>query len=177
MITLTFCRTCILGFIVSLSIGCANDFSHPIPAFESKCPSGGCYESPPIEAHYPLLVFISLSMPDAALLSFSSELEIYGGAFVIRGLPNNSFAEFFQKLNHLKTLGLNAPILIDPDSFNEHNITAVPTIVLKEEKISDHIVGNVPISYALETFANQGELPTLAKELKTKSRLSQRGYQ
>ena len=131
---------------------------------QSKCPSGGCYESGELEADYPLLVFMSFSMPEAALLSFAQELEPYGGAFVIRGLPDNSFASVFNKLNLLKDLGMDAPILIDPDGFEDYQITEGPTIVLKGGKTFDKITGNIPISYALETFAEKGEESLLARE-------------
>lgn len=132
---------------------------------ETKCPSGGCFEGAPTLEDYPLLVFISFSMPEASLLSFAKELETYGGAFVVRGLPNNSFAEFFNKLNHLKEMGMDASILIDPDSFEEYEVTEVPTIVLKGEQAFDKMIGNVPASYALETFSEKGEEQYLAKEL------------
>jgi len=130
----------------------------------TKCPSGGCYEGEEVEVDYPLLVFMSFSTPEATLLSFAKELEVYGGAFVIRGLPDNSFAVFFNKLTRLKDLGMNAPILIDPDSFEDYQITEVPTIVLKGEKAFDKIIGNIPISNALEIFAEKGEERILARE-------------
>jgi len=132
---------------------------------ETKCPSGGCFEGAPAEEDYPLLVFISFSMPEASLLSFAKELESCGGVFVVRGLPNNSFSEFFNKLNHLKEIGMDAPILIDPDSFEEYEVTEVPTIVLKGDEAFDKMTGNVPVSYALETFSEKGEEQYLAKEL------------
>lgn len=132
---------------------------------ETKCPSGGCFEGAPTLEDYPLLVFISFSMPEASLLAFAKELETYGGVFVVRGLPNNSFAEFFNKLNHLKEMGMDAPILIDPDSFEEYEVTEVPMIVLKGDEAFDKMIGNVPASYALETFSEKGEEQYLAKEL------------
>lgn len=145
---------------------------------ETKCPSGGCFEGAPVEVEYHLLVFISFSMPEASLLSFAKELETYGGAFVIRGLPSNSFAEFFNKLNHLKEIGMDAPILIDPDSFEEHEVMEVPTIILKGEKTFNKIAGNIPISYALETFAEKGEEKHLSKELQgIPENISKRGIQ
>ncbi|MGE0198147.1 MAG: type-F conjugative transfer system pilin assembly protein TrbC [Simkaniaceae bacterium] len=139
--------------------------SKAISSQETKCPSGGCFEGAPTLEDYPLLVFISFSMPEASLLSFAKELESCGGAFVVRGLPNNSFAEFFNKLNHLKEIGMDAPILIDPDSFEEYEVTEVPTIVLKGDEAFDKMIGNVPVSYALETFSEKGEEQYLAKEL------------
>ncbi|MCB1073478.1 MAG: type-F conjugative transfer system pilin assembly protein TrbC [Chlamydiia bacterium] len=132
---------------------------------ETKCPSGGCFEGAPTLEDYPLLVFISFSMPEASLLALAKELETNGGAFLVRGLPNNSFAEFFNKLNLLKEMGMDAPILIDPDSFEEYEVTEVPTIVLKGDEAFDKMSGNVPASYALETFAEKGEKKHLAKQV------------
>lgn len=139
--------------------------SKAISSQETKCPSGGCFKGAPTLKDYPLLVFISFTMPEASLLSFAKELESCGGAFVVRGLPNNSFAEFFNKLNHLKEIGMDAPILIDPDSFEEYEVTEVPTIVLKGEQAFDKMTGNVPASYALETFSEKGEEQHLGKQL------------
>lgn len=172
----TFCRILLLYFIILASKGYGDITSYQTKkqaSFsskmtepqESKCPSGGCYEGETLEADYPLLVFMSFSMPETALLVLAQELETYGGAFVIRGLPDNSFAEFFNKLNHLKDLGMDAPILIDPDSFEDYQITEVPTTILKGEESFDKITGNVPISYALETFAEKGEESLLAQQI------------
>ncbi|MCB1107314.1 MAG: type-F conjugative transfer system pilin assembly protein TrbC [Chlamydiia bacterium] len=182
---LTFCRIFFLGLIFLFSKGYGditsyqtkkqvespstkNEFplaSKATSSQETKCSRGGCFEGAPIEADYPLLVFISFSMPEASLLTLAKELETYGGAFAVRGLLNNSFAEFFNKLNHFKEMGINAPILIDPDSFEEYEVEEVPTIILRGEKTFDKMTGNVPISYALETFAKKGEESALAKEL------------
>lgn len=185
MKAVTFCRTLFLVAIFLFSIGYGDVTSYQTQkqgetssikkdlsltskatsSQETKCPSGGCFEGASTLEDYPLLVFISFSMPEASLLSFAKELESCGGAFVVRGLPNNSFAEFFNKLNHLKEVGMDAPILIDPDSFEEYEVTEVPTIVLKGEQAFDKMTGNVPASYALETFSEKGEEQYLAKEL------------
>lgn len=185
MKSLTFCRIFFLGLIFLFAKGYGDITSYQTkkqvesPSIkkelslaskttesqETKCPSGGCFEGAPVEEDYPLLVFISFSMPEASLLSFAKELETYGGVFVIRGLPNNSFAEFFNKLNHLKEIGMDAPILVDPDSFKKYEVTEVPTIVLKGDEAFDKMTGNVPASYALETFSEKGEEQYLAKEL------------
>jgi len=185
MKAVTFCRTLFLGFIFLFSQGYGDITSYQTKkqgatssikkefslnsktteSQETKCPSGGCFEGSPTLEDYPLIVFISFSMPEASLLSFAKELESCGGVFVVRGLPNNSFAEFFNKLNHLKELGMDAPILIDPDSFEEYEVTEVPTIVLKGEQAFDKMTGNVPVAYTLETFSEKGEEQYLAKEL------------
>ena len=134
---------------------------------EKKCPSGGCPEKNSIDMKYQLLVFISFSMPEDSLLSFAKELQNYSGAFVIRGLPNNSFAAFFNKLNYLKEIGMDTPILIDPDSFEDYEVTRVPTIILREGETFDKITGNVLVSCALEKFTEKGDKKYLAKDLRS----------
>lgn len=156
---LTFCRTIALisAFLSSPSYGISAE----------KCSRGECAKEPHLDEDYSILVFVSFSMPKPSFLSFAAELERYGGALVIRGLPNDSFADFSQELETLKKRGMDASILIDPDSFEEYGIDRVPSIVLRGDEGFDKITGNVPISYALETFAQKGEIRALAKELKS----------
>ena len=58
---------------------------------------------------------------------------------VIRGLPNSSFAELSDKLKSFQDLGMNIPVLIDPDSFEKYEVSAVPTIVLKQKEAASSI--------------------------------------
>lgn len=134
-------------------------------SYQKKCSRNGCLEGIEQNTEYPLFIFISFSMPEETLISLSNELNTYGGAFVVRGLPGNSFAEFFDKLNYLKVRGMEAPLLIDPDSFENYQISAVPTILLKDGKIFDKITGNVPVLFALESFASKGETGSFARSL------------
>ena len=163
---LTFCRKAFLSFLFLFgAIFPSESFSFENPTPHKKCSSGGCFESTSLDEVYSLLVFVSFSMPDTSLLSLAGELENAGGAFVVRGLPNSSFAEFSNKLECLRGLGVDAPILIDPDSFETYEITQVPTIVLKGEETFDKVSGNIPISYALEIFSEKGEEKDLAREI------------
>ncbi|MCB9092672.1 MAG: type-F conjugative transfer system pilin assembly protein TrbC [Halobacteriovoraceae bacterium] len=136
-------------------------------AFQSKkCISGGCNGEESLEEEHSLLVFISFSLPDASILSFSKDIEKYGGALVIRGLPDNSFAALSERLNQLRDQGMDAPILIDPDCFDNFGVDVVPAIVLNQGEVWDKISGNVPVSYALEVFSEKGETKDFAKGLK-----------
>jgi type-F conjugative transfer system pilin assembly protein TrbC len=103
-------------------------------------------------------------MPDQALLYFSKELERYNGTFVLRGIPENSFSKLFQKLDHLRSMGVHAPFSIDPDLFEKHASKAVPTLLLKGEKQVDRIVGNLSIRDSLERFSLSGFNRALAKQ-------------
>ncbi|MCB1115020.1 MAG: type-F conjugative transfer system pilin assembly protein TrbC [Chlamydiia bacterium] len=130
---------------------------------EEKCMRGECVYSQ--EEEESLKMCISFSMPEEALLFFSKELEYYGGSFVFRGIPNNSFPEFFKQIKRLRDLGLQAPISIDPDLFEKFSIDGVPTLLLMSEEGVDRLVGNVPIRDSLEKFSFLGDSQQLAKAL------------
>jgi conjugal transfer pilus assembly protein TrbC len=104
-----------------------------------------------------VLVFMSFSIPDHAWISLSQELEKMGGAFVLRGLPNQSFQALACKILKLKEQGVNAPIQLDPKSFLKFEINQVPAIVVVEKQIFDKISGHVSLKFALEKMAEHGE--------------------
>lgn len=112
-----------------------------------------------------LYIFISFSVPEESLKELSYGLEKTGGFFVIRGLPQNSFREFFEKTKSLKEKGILAPILIDPEAFENFNIERVPTFALKNGESFEKYEGNIPLSDALRIFSERERSGTLAKEL------------
>ena len=122
-----------------------------------------------IEKEPEFFAFVSLNIPETTLKQMSKELERIGGAFVFRGMPNDSFSDFIKKVMRFREQGILAPILVDPDAFAEYNVTEVPTFVylppstetLSAEELSrasedtsypkyKKIVGNASIPYALE---------------------------
>jgi conjugal transfer pilus assembly protein TrbC len=122
-----------------------------------------------VEKEPEFFAFVSLSIPETTLKQMSKELERIEGAFVFRGMPNDSFSDFIKKVMHFREQGILAPILVDPDAFTQYNVTEVPTFVylppsretLSAKELSrasedtsypkyKKIVGNVSISYALE---------------------------
>jgi len=105
-----------------------------------------------------LMGFISFSMPIETLLELSLQLQRVGGAFVIRGLPGNSFKLLSEKILELRERGSNIPILIDPKAFETHNVEHVPTFVLFDGNKFDKIAGNISIEHVLSRFAEKGEL-------------------
>ena len=131
--------------------------------FEEKCVRGECSFAQ--EEEESLKMCISFSIPEEALLFLSKELEFYGGSFVLRGIPKNSFPEFFKKLKRLRDRGINAPFSIDPDLFEKFSIEGVPTLLLMTEEGVDKLVGNVSIRDSLERFSFLGDNKPLAKEL------------
>jgi conjugal transfer pilus assembly protein TrbC len=131
--------------------------------FEEKCERGECFS--PKEEEESLKMCISFSMPEEAFLFLSKELEFHGGSFVLRGIPKNSFSEFFKKIQHLRDIGLQAPFSIDPDLFEEFSRNGVPTLLLMGEEGVDRLVGNVSIRDSLEKFSFSGDNKQLAKQL------------
>ena len=132
---------------------------------DSKCSSGGDCNADFALHEDELKVFVSFSMPDTALLSFSKTLEKTGGTLVFRGLPENSFQEFAQKILALKKQGMGAQVSVDPESFEKLQIKNVPTISLNLGEYTDRISGNVSLQYVLSRFSEKGETKEKASEL------------
>lgn len=131
-----------------------------------SCLQGGCLANAQIDLQEEdrLLLFVSFSLPDTVLKSFSRELEKYGGTFVLRGIPNNSFTDLFKKIKSLQDQGIYTPFEIDPDLFDEVVSNKVPTLALIGDKAKDRIVGNLSIRASLEKIANEGDNKALAKK-------------
>ncbi len=113
-----------------------------------------------------LLIFVSFSMPQNLLKNYDDIARKLGAKLVIRGLKDNSFKETIQYLKNVKTSGIMVDI--DPTSFERFNVNLVPSFVLSDGHSYDKLVGSVSIVYALEKFANNGELKIQAKDLLSK---------
>lgn len=98
-----------------------------------------------------LLVFVSFSMPEASLKSLAQDAEKYNAVLVMRGLYEDSFVK---TANKLKDLGIGVDI--NPELFETHKVTAVPTFVAL---ISDRplwcLKGNVTLDFVMKTFKDQ----------------------
>jgi type-F conjugative transfer system pilin assembly protein TrbC len=86
-----------------------------------------------------LLVFMSFSVPLESWKETSFYLEKLNGAFVLQGLPNNSFEELAKQIIQLRQKGIRAPILLDPHTFTTYNVTSSPTFVLIQDSHHDKI--------------------------------------
>ncbi len=134
----------------------ASLLASPFGAEIESCKRGeGCFDFDQ-EEEPSFFAFVSFSMPESLWFEMSKGLEENGGTFVLRGMPNNSFQEFAIKLLEYRKKGINAPINIDPDAFEEYQITSVPTFVLDEGRGYRKIEGNVSISYALKKLKGEG---------------------
>lgn len=112
-----------------------------------------------------LLVFTSLSLPLESWKETSYYLERIKGAFVIRGIPNNSFQDLQKKILELRKEGVLAEILLDPVAFEEYSVASTPTFLLRQNKLYDKVSGNVTVPYVLSLFSQAGDTSALATEL------------
>ena len=120
-------------------------------------------------AHPGLMAFVSLSMPKEALRQTLIDMGKAGGIVVFRGFPGNSMGAFKTRLAEAVGNDLQPHnVGIDPRLFEAFGVTAVPTYVAEPQRFAlcgslnctgtvpdfDVLRGNVPVSYALETFAH-----------------------
>ncbi|AXU21496.1 type-F conjugative transfer system pilin assembly protein TrbC (plasmid) [Novosphingobium sp. THN1] len=119
-----------------------------------------------------LIVFASLSMPQASLQHLVRDTTRAGGVVVFRGFPDNSVKAFARGLMRVVTSRQEeAHIAIDPRLFRAFRIDAAPTFVVAEggyelcdgldctNAVPAHarMTGNVSLAYALEHFAAANE--------------------
>ncbi|XVN40752.1 MAG: type-F conjugative transfer system pilin assembly protein TrbC [Rickettsia endosymbiont of Argas persicus] len=93
-----------------------------------------------------IYIFVSFSMPDSALKSYYIEAEQKGIRLVMRGLKNNSFLETKAKADEI-----NISFDINPNLFEEYQITSVPAIIVNsEDKGVKRLTGHISLHDALE---------------------------
>ncbi|MBB63446.1 MAG: hypothetical protein CMO81_00090 [Waddliaceae bacterium] len=113
----------------------------------NKSPCGNCISPSSYEGESnKTLILMSFSIPEDIWLSLSLEAEKKGASFVIKGLPENSFSELAYRIAEMKKRGLNTPIRLDPNLFDEYAVSLVPTFILDGRKIS----GTISLDYAEE---------------------------
>lgn len=126
------------------------------------------------DPRYPqLLVFVSFSIPMPTLKALARDVNRVGGKLVLRGLVKGTFSEGSFPETLIKLQELQEEILIDPTLFEAYQVERVPTFVLREkttesaeEKMTyDVLSGNVSLGFALEQFAEKGDVNLLAKQL------------
>ena len=121
-----------------------------------KAQPNGCVSKPnPLEdsalpskkASHPLLIFVSLSMPQASLQALYQDSEKWGAVLVLRGLQDHSFKK---TASTLKKLGI--AVQIDPVLFTRYEVRQVPTFVGLYPEGVHRLSGNVSLSYVIEQF-------------------------
>lgn len=118
-----------------------------------------------------LQIFVSSSMPKTLLQNYAKEATLYDAVLVFRGLPEGSFRALSDLIMSISDdSGSSAAMQIDDEAFAKYKVTTVPTIILSKESafldfdsdkarpIYDKVQGNIAIKYALELFADSGEL-------------------
>ena len=113
-----------------------------------------------------LKIFISFSMPKELIKNYDKIARKIGAKIILRGLINNSFKDTISYIKQLNDQGMM--IDIDPRPFEEFKIDLVPSFVLSHSNHHDKLVGSVSVIYALEQFADNGDLSIRAKEYLSK---------
>jgi type-F conjugative transfer system pilin assembly protein TrbC len=121
-------------------------------------------KSNPIINKYPLMIFVSSSIPKSALKDLMVQAHQAGGVLVFRGIIG-TLRNTQQFLTSLSKENVSA--IIDPRLFNIFNVTSVPTFVVLGKSVKncdekncnftplhDRVSGNITLNYALEEMAN-----------------------
>ncbi len=128
-----------------------------------------------------LYIFVSFSLGEKALLNLAQEAKPYGATFVLRGFIDGSYAKTVQSLQNI-IIKTGQGFIIDPELFSLFSVTAVPAYVLAkpfqlhaqtrtQSPLHDRLQGHVSVPYALETFAQSGDLRDEAQALLEKRRI------
>ncbi len=104
-----------------------------------------------------LLVFISFSMPEKAIIDLLQESADKNATLLIQGLIDNSMPKTLNKIADLvKKAGNNGGIQVDPNLFRQYGIKVVPAYVLR---LSNHdfdiVYGLSSIQQAITLFKNR----------------------
>lgn len=116
-------------------------------------------------SHNPLLVFISFSVPLETWKEHSYYLQKVQGAFVLRGIPQNSFEALGSKIIELRKAEIQAEVILDPQAFEKYDIQLIPTILLRKEEKYDKIAGNISLPSALSLLSAKGDNQEAARGL------------
>lgn len=119
-----------------------------------KCSSSSTIDP---DVQHGVSIFMSFSLSDATWIALSRELESVGGAFILCGLPENSFAYLSKRLKHLSEKGVRAPVILNPQEFSKYGIEKCPAFIVKDEKGFDILYGNISLLAALQLIAERGE--------------------
>ncbi len=139
-----------------------------VPALQSALPRKG-------QDQGELLIFVSFSMGEKALLNIAQEAKRYGATLVLRGFHKNSYQKTVHALQKIisKT---GQGFIIDPELYALFAIEAIPTFILvkpfqinaverTQTPLHDRLQGHVCPHYALEKFAKEGDLKETAQAL------------
>ena len=115
-----------------------------------------------------LLIFVSFSMGEKALLNLAEEAKRYGAILVLRGFLKGSYRKTVYALQ--KTINKTQQgFIVDPELYTLFSIQAVPTFIISkpfqlnasertQTPLHDRLQGHVSVHYALETFSKDGDM-------------------
>jgi type-F conjugative transfer system pilin assembly protein TrbC len=109
-----------------------------------------------------ILIFVSFSMPEASLKNLAQEVVRNQGnpchpILVMRGLYQDSFVKTAEKLKSLVV-----SVDINPELFDAHQVTAVPTFIfVKDGKPLLRLKGNVTLAFVKDRFGFRDQEPGL----------------
>lgn len=111
-----------------------------------------------------LLLFVSLSMPQASLVAYADQAEQAKATIVIRGVKDRSMRRTMEAVQ--KIIGeRKVAWVIDPTAFDRFDVTTVPTVVLTAASLAGatcstrectapdsfaKVAGEVPIDHSLQ---------------------------
>lgn len=128
----------------------------------------------------PLLVMVSLSMPDESLKALIRDVGEVGGQVILRGFHEGSLKATAARLQTLVIKDSDkSGVGIDPRLFQTFNVKAVPTFIMPAGPVGecntsgcipaapahDRISGNITLRYALETLRSDGMQAKLRSEI------------
>ncbi len=97
------------------------------------------------------VVFVSASMPVAALKHLGQQAKLEGAVLVIKGFVKGTLQATANLVDEI-----NFPLEIDPKLFEKCNIQHVPTIMVHEKGQWHKVTGNVEIGFAKELALKKG---------------------
>lgn len=125
--------------------------------------------------HYPLMIFVSSSIPKSSLKDLMIQAKQAGGILVFRGIIGSlrNTQEFLAEVSKN-----NVSAIIDPRLFDIFQVNLVPTFVLLSKSTNDcinmdcqftpqhdRITGNITLKYALEKIEEtKGDAANVASE-------------
>ena len=133
--------------------------------------------------NYPLMIFVSASIPRASLKDLMIQARQSGGVMVFRGLIGGTLKNTQQFLGELAKENVSA--IIDPRLFEIFNVELVPTFVVLASPVQDceevncnftpihdRITGNITLNYALEQFTDgRGDTKSQAATILSKIKI------
>ena len=120
-------------------------------------------------------VFVSLSMPDAALIPLLRDTQAAGGQIVVRGFYGGDVGSFRTRLTPLVEAAGEVGLGVDPRLFQAYGVELVPSFAVGPGDAAcdgftcaplphDKLAGNISVAAALRLLADRGEVaPAKAK--------------